>query len=196
MPSYIGYIVKEGETNPFSVFIPALCGMGTPFFNTSDGFGSNMGKWDINTLHQMQGSAIKCYQTSSLSAANTYDFDTSNGYATVERNLGELTGETAKDVSTGKVAPLATSCPSKDEPFDLPNDNPAFNCVRNYRFSSALGTQFPSLLNAPEGNYTSLSPSTRVLVDYPGNGNIGYIIAQLPGADTLSTMIKNNMKEK
>ena len=196
MPTYVGYIVNEGETNPFNVFIPALSGMGTPYFDASDGFGSNMGKWNSTVLAYMKNGTYKCYQASELTSSNTYDFDPSSGLATVERNLGELTTENAKDVSDGKIALLSSSCPSADESFSMPNDNPAFNCVRNYRFSNTSGTSLPALLNTPEVSYTSLAPSTRVLVNYPGNGNIGYIIAQLPGADTLSMMIKNNMKEQ
>lgn len=195
MSTYVGYIVGEGETNPFSVFIPALGGIPSLSFESADGFGSNMGKWDSGVIARMKIGAVKCYQTSELNPSNTYDFDAQSGLATVESNLGVLDSTTAKAVTGNKVAALGTSCPVMEEEFSMPNDWPADNCVRNYRFSSRDGTRFPSLMNAPAGTYTSLSPSTRVLVDYPGNGSIGYIIAQLPGADALSTLIKNNMAE-
>lgn len=195
MSTYVGYIVKEGENNPFSVFIPALGGIPSLNFQSADGFGTNMGKWGPDVIARMQAGAVKCYQASELSASNTYDFDPESGLATVEANLGELNEKTAKSVTGNKVAALGTSCPIMEEEFSMPNDWPADNCVRNYRFSSQDGTRFPALLNAPSGSYTSLSVSTRVLVDYPGNGSIGYIIAQLPGADALSTLIKNNMEE-
>lgn len=195
MSTYIGYIVRNGDTNPFKVFIPALSGMASPIFKTSDGFGVNAGKWGADVLARMEAGAVDCYQASALTAKNSYDLDPKSGLATVENNLGEINEETATTVEYGRKAALKTSCPVDDGPLRMAADQPAANFVRNYRPSSADSTFLPSLMNMPGGTYTSLSAGTRVLVNYPGGGAIGYIVSQLPGADALSSFIKDPNKE-
>ena len=195
MSSYVGYIVRNGDTNPFKVYIPALSGGTAGTFKTADGFGTNAGKWGADVLAMMEAGAVDCYQTSALRAKNTYDFNPQNGLATVENNLGELNEQTATTVEAGRKAALKTSRPVDDGPLRMGCDMPAANFSRVYRPSSADSTFLPSMLNMPGGSYTSLSAGTRVLVNYPGGGAIGYIISQLPGTDAFSEFIKDPTKE-
>lgn len=196
MATYVGYIVSDTDCNPFKVFIPALNGFFSYGMRSADGFGSNANKWDTVDLQRMQQSATLCYQTSELSSGSDYDFNSDNGYVTVEENLGELNDDTATDVTYNAKASIKTSCPVDDGPFYTGNESPAANYMVNYRPSPGEKTYFPSYMNSPGGSFTTMSIGTRVLVNYPGGGSIGYIISQIPGPDTFSQTLVDPRVEK
>lgn len=196
MSTYIGYIVSDTDCNPFKVFIPALNGFFSDGFGTADGFGANADKWSTLTLERMKKGAINCYQTSNLSGTGDYDFDPVSGCVTLEENIGEISVESTVDITSGKKAALRSSCPVDDGPFYMQGEAPAANFAVNYRPAPGEKTYFPTYMNAPGGDYTTLSIGTRVLVDYPSGTAIGYIISQIPGSDSFSNFLLDPRVER
>lgn len=195
MSTYVGYIVSEAKCNPFDVFIPALNGFYSTVLRSADGFGSNMGKWNSLDLADMKAAAVPCYLSSELSPTSDYYYNQEYDLATAEDYLGEITPEKAISYEPGKKAKPAASSPISEEPFYTKNQYPAANYTRTYRPTFAEGGRLPSLLNVPGGTYTTLGIGTRVLVNYPSGGSIGYIIACLPGPDSFSKFIADPRKE-
>lgn len=189
MATYLGYIVKKDERNPFSVFIPARSGIQS--FKMSNGFGTNAGKWDLSVLTKMIAGCDKCYLTSSLSSNAGYYFDDINGYTTLEDNQRHLDATNAKDVTDGKTARNTTSSPITDYFLQSPFFSPVSNLCRVYVPSSVYGMEMNPFTNVPGGTFTTLRIGSRVLVEFPDNGGIGYIIAHVPGSDEYSAAIVN-----
>lgn len=192
MATYIGYIVGKNETNPFSVFIPARSGI--PSFQMSDGFGTNAGKWDLSVLSKMRAAAEKCYYTSDPSFSAGNYVDDVNGFTTLEENQKHLDASNAKDITNGKTARNTTSSPIDNFYLQSPFFSPAANLCRNYVPSSVYGFKMNSFTNVPGGTHTTMRIGTRVLVEFPDGGGVGYIIKQISGQDDFSAAIANLLK--
>ena len=192
MATYIGYIVGKNETNPFSVFIPARSGIQS--FQMSDGFGKNAGKWDETILAKMRAAADKCYWTSEPSSTSGNYFDDVNGYTTVEENQFHLDSTNAKDLANSNFARNTTSSPVDNAYIRSPFFSPAANLCRNYVPSSVYGMGLNSFTNVPSGTNTTMRIGTKVLVEFPDNGGVGYILKQLPNKDEFSAAIIDILK--
>lgn len=189
MSTYLGYIVRKNETNPFSVFIPARSGIQS--FQMSDGFGKNAGKWDVDVLAKMVAACDKCYLASCAAPNVGNYFDDINGYTTLEDNQRHLNATNSKDVTGDNLARNTTSSPIDDFYLQSPFFSPAANLCRNYIPSSVYGMKFNSFTNIPSGTFTTMRIGSRVLVNFPDNGGVGYIISQLPGSDDFGAAIAN-----
>jgi hypothetical protein len=192
MATYIGYVVGKNETNPFSVFIPARSGIQS--FVASDGFGKNAGKWDEGVLAKMRAAADKCYWTSEPTSTSGNYYDDLNGYTTVEENQFHLDSTNAKDITKGDFVRNSTSSPVDTVYVRSPFFYPASNLCRNYVPSSVYGMRLNSFINVPSGTNTTMRIGTKVLVEFPDNSGVGYIIRQLPGKDEFSAAIVDLLK--
>jgi hypothetical protein len=191
MKSYIGYVVGKEETNPISVWIPAKGGYGK--YGANRGFGSNAGNMTLLDLAFMRTNAEKCYLSSEMNAGGSYNFDDSNGFVTLEDNISGIDETTVKDVKnmdSSKVA-VRHSAPGDGEFLQSPHTRPAANWLQTYYPQQVEGAEINVYSNAPKGTFTTLPIGTKVMVSYPDEKGIGYIIRQIPYDDEMSKVIKN-----
>lgn len=189
MRIYTGYIVGKNETNPVSVWIPAKHGFSA--LKSNKGFGSNADNLGLLDLAYARMRAEKCYYSTELSSQGPYIFDDSNGYATKEDNIAYIDETTAKRVVKGKSVGNKFSRPGEGTFVKSPHSNPAANFLQTFYPMPEDGTYINTFMNAPGGNYANLGIGTKVLVVYPDDMNIGYIIRQVPYDDEMSKVIKN-----
>lgn len=189
MKIFTGYIVGKNETNPVSVWIPAKHGFSV--LKSNKGFGSNANNLTLADLSYARMRAEKCYFTSEFSSQGPYIFDDSNGFATKEDNIAYLDETTVKDVRGKKFVENKYSSPHEGKPVLSPHAYPAANFLQTFYPMPEGGTFINTFMNAPGGNYATLGIGTRVMVVYPDDMNIGYIIRQIPYEDEMSKIIKN-----
>lgn len=190
MKCYTGYVVGKNETNPISVWIPAKS-VGNARMGVNRGFGSNAGNMDLTDLAYARMNAEKCYLTCELNPKNSYKFDDANGYSTVEDNLTTLDSNTVQNVKNSSGAMPRTSIPGDGDVRMTPHANPAENWLQTYIPTDAGGIENVKYSNAPGGSYCTLGIGTKVIVIYPDDKGIGYIIRQIPYDDEYSKVIKD-----
>lgn len=189
MKSYIGYIVGKEETNPVSVWIPSKSGYCT--YGSSKGFGSNAGNLSLVDLAFIRMNAEKCYLSTEMSSQGPYLYDDANGYATKEDNIAVLDDNTVKNVKDKQIVANKYSSPGDGEFIHSPHSNPASNWLQTYYPQTVEGAEINTYSNAPGGNYCTMSIGTKVLVSYPDDKGIGFIIRQIPYDDEMSKVIKD-----
>jgi hypothetical protein len=189
MKSYTGYVVGKEETNPISVWIPAKSGYIR--FGAERGFGSNVNNMTLNDLALIRMNAEKCYITTEINPNGPYNYDDTNGFSTIEENIPYLDRTTAKNLTVENNAPNLYSSPGNGEFIHSPHTSPAVNWLQTYYPQQAEGAEINTFENAPAGNFSTLSIGTKVLVIYPDNKGIGYIIRQIPYSDEMSKVIKD-----
>lgn len=189
MEIYTGYIVAEGESNPYSVWIPAK--NGSPVFKSFKSFGSNASSFDSTDLSTLKSAAEKCYMINEPTAQSGYLYDENSGMATIEENNYNPDITTIRDVRGRTHSANRFSTPHDGEYVSSPHASPADNGLQTYLPSSAAGTQINTYTNAPSGHHSTLGIGTKVLVVYPDGKGVGYIIGQIPNVDETSTIIKD-----
>lgn len=191
MKCYTGYVVGKNETNPISVWIPAK-NVGNAKMGVHRGFGSNAGNMNLLDLATARLNAELCYMTSPLGSKSDYRFDDKNGYSTVEDHLRTLDDNTVRNVKNMETDAPRSSTQGEGTMFMFPHAYPAENWLETYVPTDAGGTELVSYDNAPGGTYCTLAIGTKVIVIYPDDKGVGYIIAQIPYADEMSKLISNS----
>lgn len=189
MKSYIGYIVGKEETNPVTVWIPSKSGYFS--FGSTKGFGSNAGNLSLVDLAFMRQNAEKCYISTEMSSQGPYLYDDANGFSTKEDNIAVLDETTVKNVKDKAVVPNKYSSPGDGEFIQSPHSRPAENWLQTYYPQQVEGAEINTFSNAPGGNYCTMSIGTKVMVSYPDDKGIGFIIRQIPYDDEMSKVIKD-----
>lgn len=189
MDIFTGYIVQEGETNPYSVWIPAK--NGGAIFKNFKSFGSNTGKFKPLDLNTIQAGAEKCYMIIEPTAQGPYLYDMVSGINTIQEHNPSPDNTTIRDVNGMRTSANIFSTPHDGESVSSPHTSPAENGLQIYLPGSYEGTKYSSYTNAPSGHHTTLDIGTRVLVVYPDGKGVGYIIGQIPFADETSKIIKD-----
>lgn len=189
MELYTGYIVKNDETNPYSVWIPAK--NGGVLFKFFKCFGINTGTFNNIDFATIQAGAEKCYMIIEPTAQGPYLYDVSSGLATIEENNPSPDFNTVRDVKNMKNISNIYSAPCDNSYVSSPHSLPAVNGLQIFHPNSMAGTYINTYTNAPGGHHTTLDIGTKVLVAYPDGRGIGYIIGQIPYADETSKIIKN-----
>ena len=191
MELYTGYIVQEGETNPYSVWIPAKNGAFTlKHFKT---FGSNASNFSVIDMNACQVAAEKCFIVIEPTAQSNYWYDTDSGYATVEENNPNPSRDTIPRVKESNKSINHYSAPHEGESVTSVHSAPAVNGLQTFLPGGPQGTIVNTYANKPGGRHTTLGIGTKVLVAFPDGGGIGYIIGQIPGKDETSTVIRNSI---
>lgn len=193
MRIYTGYIIRKNETNPVSVWIPSKHGFSK--MKPHKGFGSNADNLTLVDLEHARQRAEKCYFSTELTSQGPYIFDDSNGFATKEDNIAYIDATTAKEIIPGKSAENKFTRPGEGSTVSSPHGYPAINFLQTFYAMPQGGTTVNTFMNAPGGNYATLGIGTKVLVVYPDDMNIGYIIRQIPYDDEMSKVIKNLAEE-
>lgn len=191
MELYTGYIVQQGETNPYSVWIPAKNGGIT--FKRFSTFASNASDFSVIDLAQCQAAAEECYIVIEPTAQGDYLYDSASGYATVEENNPNPSRDTISSVEGGQAPVKRFFAPHEGETVHCMHSNPAANGLQTFLPSTSMGTLINTYADMPGGKHTTLDIGTKVLVAYPDGRGIGYIIGQIPGKDKTSLIIKNSI---
>lgn len=191
MELYTGYIVQKDETNPYSVWIPAKNGGIT--FKHFTTFGSNASNFSVIDLAQCQAAAEKCYIVIEPTAQGDYWYDTDSGYATVEENNPNPSRNTIPNVKDSNNTPNRYSAPHEGETVISAHSSPAINGLQTFLPNTSTGTIINTYANMAGGRHTTLDIGTKVLVAFPDNRGIGYIIGQIPGIDSTSSVIRNSI---
>jgi hypothetical protein len=188
MNIYTGYIVRQNEKNPYSVWIPAK-NHGGPMkrFKT---FGTNTQDIAMTDILDMQSAAEKCYVISPLNSQGDYIYDEITGFATVEEHNPNPDNNDIANLRY-KKASNRYSAPGDGEVTLSAHSYPAANILQTFLFDSTMGTPLNSYNNYPGGRYTTLPMGMRVLIVYPDNGGTGYIVGQIPSPDNISTALYN-----
>lgn len=189
MKSYIGYVVGKEETNPISVWIPAKSGYFS--FGSSRGFGSNAGNMSLLDLAYMRMNCDKCYLSTEMSSQGPYLYDDANGFSTKEDNIAFLDIDTVKNVKEKSRVANKYSSPGDGEFIKSPHSSPAENWLQTYYPQQVDGAEINTFSNAPGGNYCTMTIGTKVLVNFPDDKGVGYIIRQIPYDDEMSKVIKD-----
>lgn len=191
MELYTGYIVQKDETNPYSVWIPAKNGGIT--FKHFTNFGANASEFSVIDLTQCQAAAEKCYIVIEPTAQGDYWYDTDSGYATVEENNPNPSRDTIPNIKDTKEIGNRYSAPNEGDTVFSVHSSPAVHGLQTFLPSTSSGTTINTYANMPGGRHTTLDIGTRVLVAFPDNRSIGYIIGQIPGADKTASVIRNSI---
>ncbi|MBQ7820507.1 MAG: hypothetical protein IJ341_12535 [Bacteroidales bacterium] len=189
MEIYVGYIVREGETNPYSVWIPTKNGGAT--FKNFKTFASNASSFNSLDLNTLQAGSEKCYMIMEPTAQNSYMYDTLSGLGTVQEHNYNPGLSSIRDVKSTVDMANEFFSPHDGEYVESAHANPAYNGLQIYLPSSSHGTEINSFTNAPGGHHTTLEPGTKVLVMYPDGRGVGYIVGQIPFPDETSKIIKD-----
>jgi hypothetical protein len=76
------------------------------------------------------------------------------------------------------------------EMLQSPHTRPAANWLQTYHPNQVEGTEVNTFSNGPKGNFSTLPIGTKVMISYPDDKGIGYIIRQIPYDDEMSKVIK------
>lgn len=187
MASYTGYIINDNETNPYSVWIPKLCGY-IPENKIFKGFGSNTNNLTVNEVAMMRQTAKKCYLTSDLSSVGPYLYDSLNGLATKREMTTAITPENVNDVINRvddvKFAP-------KQCVAQMAQSLPADNGLQTYHIDLWRPEPVCDYADTQGGTSCTLSQGTKVLVDFPDDRNIGYITRIILEPNEISNILRN-----
>jgi hypothetical protein len=189
MEIYTGYIVRNNEKNPYSVWMPSKNFAG-PLKNFKS-LATNASNLNAIDISDMQLAAEKCYILSPLNAQGDYILDEDSGIGTVEEH-NPTPGVNGNNVKNNKKIRNKYHTPGEGESRCSPHSRPASNMLQTYLFDTTYGTVNKSFSNYPGGQFSTLPMGARVVVMYPDNSSIGYIIAQIPFSDSISKVLYNS----
>lgn len=194
---YTGYVVQNDvASSVVKVWCPYRDGIA--LLKKHKGFGKNTGNLGIADYNRIVSAAADCYMTSELTSGNEYLYDPSTDSSTTQENIPDMSDATMYDISAARPDQIKNQFSSPGYGFTVQSvyTNPTANLVQSYHAGTSAGTQINTYDNTPKGNFVHLTVGTRVLVCFPDNRTVGFIIRQIPVPDAWSNMLLNMTGEE
>lgn len=196
---YTGYVIDnnaEGGYNPVQVWVPALDG--NYVTGEWNAFGANTGSaitsTKLNELRISSGNKSTFYRTMPVSSGSDSFYLEDLGASTVNLSTWQYNSENG--IEDMRYSSSTSNYGSIKQKGDGKSLMPAWSdneLVSNYTLGDTMGIGANTYAGQPQGEFTSISVGTRVLVCFADSGATGFILAQIPSAGSYNLGIMTDV---